>query len=109
MEDAAAGAEGLPLRDGVVVPHRAHRRRRRTPPRRGQEAGGKVRWRRRRNQRPQCGGRQHSLSILRFSANQLIFFRVSEISSLYKAEGSASDKVERIRMELCFARWSFIV
>jgi hypothetical protein len=55
VEDAAAGAEGLPLRDGVVVPHRAHRRRRRrTPPRCGRGADGEV-CRRRRRRWSECG------------------------------------------------------
>lgn len=79
VEDAAAGAEGLPLRDRVVVPRRAHRhrRRRRTPPQRRRGAGGEVRWRRRRrrrNQRPECGGGQHLLSVLFFQRDRWIIF-----------------------------------
>jgi len=48
VEDAAAGAEGLPLRDRVVVPCRAHRRRRRR-----RTVHREPRWpRRRRRRRP---------------------------------------------------------
>jgi hypothetical protein len=35
IEDAAARAEGLPLRDRVVIPHRTHHSRRRAPTCRG--------------------------------------------------------------------------
>ena len=74
VEDAAAGAEGLPLRDRVVVPHRAHRRRRRAPPSRGRGAGGEVRRRRRRrrwHQQPECGGRHHLRPL--FAVNSVGF------------------------------------
>lgn len=58
VEDAAAGAEGLPLRDRAVVPQRAHRHR--PPPGRDRGDGGsgwvRGRRRRRRRQRPESGG-----------------------------------------------------
>lgn len=77
VEDAAAGAEGLPLRDRVVVPHRAHRHRRRAPPGRGRGAGGDARRRRRRrrrrHQRTECGGsgRHHCAHLL--AVNTVVF------------------------------------
>ena len=99
VEDAAAGAEGLPLRDRVVVPHRAHRRRRRAPPSRGRGAGGEVR-RRRWHQRPECGRRHHCAQFLQWirwvSSSRIASGLARE--SYIKAARKASVRVERIRI-----------
>ena len=99
VEDAAAGAEGLPLRDRVVVPHRAHRRRRRAPPSRGRGAGGDVR-RRRWHQRPECGRRHHCAQFLQWirwvSSSRIASGLARE--SYIKAARKASVRVERIRI-----------
>jgi len=99
VEDAAAGAEGLPLRDRVVVPHRAHRRRRRAPPSRGRGAGGEVR-RRRWHQRPECGGRHHLRPLFAVNSVGFEYQNCEWIGSgeLHNAARQASVRVERIRI-----------
>ena len=99
VEDAAAGAEGLPLRDRVVVPHRAHRRRRRAPPSRGRGAGGDVR-RRRWHQRPECDGRHHLRPLFAVNSVGFEYQNCEWIGSgeLHNAARQASVRVERIRI-----------
>ena len=99
VEDAAAGAEGLPLRDRVVVPHRARRRRRRAPPSRGRGAGGEVR-RRRWHQRPECGGRHHLRPLFAVNSVGFEYQNCEWIGSgeLHNAARQASVRVERIRI-----------